>query len=153
MGLENLEVRIWDATVPDESMKEKADVVLADLPCSGLGVIGRKPDIKYRVTPESLQEVAVLQRRILANAAMYVKPGGRLVYSTCTINKAENEEQAAWFASHFPFTLQSLNQLGRRKCRMRKRSGTVPASPGIGDVLSHALSGKSKERFLTAVHI
>lgn len=75
MGLENLEVCIWDATVPDESMKEKADVVLADLPCSGLGVIGRKPDIKYRVTPESLQEVAALQRRILANAAMYVKPG------------------------------------------------------------------------------
>ncbi len=90
MGLSNLEIKVWDATVPDEKMKGAADVVLADLPCSGLGVIGRKADIKYRVTPESLQEVAALQRRILTNAAEYVKPGGTLVYSTCTINKEEN---------------------------------------------------------------
>ena len=137
MGLENLEVCIWDATVPDESMKEKADVVLADLPCSGLGVIGRKPDIKYRVTPESLQEVAALQRRILANAAMYVKPGGRLVYSTCTINKAENEEQAAWFASHFPFTLQSLNNGLPEACRNAEtEAGMCQLLPGI-----HAADG------------
>ena len=74
MGLSNLEIKVWDATVPDEKMKGAADVVLADLPCSGLGVIGRKADIKYRVTPESLQEVAALQRRILTNAAEYVKP-------------------------------------------------------------------------------
>lgn len=132
MGLDNLEVCIWDALVPDESMKEKADVVLADLPCSGLGVIGRKPDIKYRVTPESLQEVAALQRRILTNAAMYVKPGGRLVYSTCTVNKAENEEQAAWFASHFPFALQSLDAGLPEACQSPEtEAGMCQLLPGI----------------------
>ena len=97
----------------------------------GWELSAEKPDIKYRVTPESLQEVAALQRRILANAAMYVKPGGRLVYSTCTINKAENEEQAAWFASHFPFTLQSLNNGLPEACRNAENgSGNVSASTG-----------------------
>ena len=87
----------------DSDKAEKADVVLADLPCSGLGVMGRKADIRYRVTPESLSEVAALQRRILSRVWEYVKPGGVLVYSTCTLNREENEDMAAWFARQFPF--------------------------------------------------
>lgn len=132
MGLSNLEVKVWDATVPDESMIAAADVVLADLPCSGLGVIGRKADIKYRATPESLREVAALQRRILTRAAACVKPGGTLIYSTCTINKEENEEQAVWFADSFPFSFRSLDG-GLPEVLRDKRSaaGMCQLLPGI----------------------
>ena len=103
LRLSNLRAQVWDAQEPDETLAEKADVVLADLPCSGLGVMGRKADIRYRVTPESLSEVAALQRRILSRVWEYVKPGGVLVYSTCTLNREENEDMAAWFARQFPF--------------------------------------------------
>ncbi len=103
LSLTNMEAQVWDATVSDETMEGRADVVIADLPCSGLGVIGRKSDIKYRVSRKSLDEVAQLQRRILSVVHTYVKPGGVLLYSTCTINRAENEENKEWFLSQFPF--------------------------------------------------
>ena len=90
-GMENIRAVRWDATVPDEESVEKADIVIADLPCSGLGVLGRKSDLKYRMTREDERELAALQRRILSQVWRYVKPGGRLVYSTCTINREENE--------------------------------------------------------------
>lgn len=100
-GFSNITARQWDATIPDPSMKGQADVVLADLPCSGLGVLGRKKDIRYRVQEEDLHALAALQRQILTCAADYVKPGGTLVYSTCTINKEENEENLCWFTAAF----------------------------------------------------
>lgn len=103
LSLTNMEAQVWDATVSDETLESRADVVIADLPCSGLGVIGRKSDIKYRVSRKSLDEVAQLQRRILSVVHTYVKPGGVLLYSTCTINRAENEENKNWFLSQFPF--------------------------------------------------
>ncbi|MFR4781570.1 MAG: hypothetical protein ACLUAR_00695 [Pilosibacter sp.] len=67
-------------------MVEQADVVLADLPCSGLGIIGKKPDIKERMTRDEIKNLAKLQREILSVVTQYVKPGGTLVYSTCTID-------------------------------------------------------------------
>ena len=73
MELENIHAVCRDATVPDEAWKEKADIVLADLPCSGLGVFGKKPDLKYRVKEEDLKELAGLQRKILENAQAMVK--------------------------------------------------------------------------------
>jgi 16S rRNA (cytosine967-C5)-methyltransferase len=81
------------------------------LPCSGLGIIGKKNDIKYHVRPEQLKELAALQRSILKNAAEYVKPGGILLYSTCTINPAENLENAKWFLEHFDFEGESMEML------------------------------------------
>ena len=71
-------------------------MVLADLPCSGLGIMGRKRDIKYRIQPEDRKELAALQRQILSVVREYVKPGGVLLYSTCTISPEENEENVAW---------------------------------------------------------
>lgn len=103
LGLFNIEAQVFDATCPDQEMEGKADVVIADLPCSGLGVIGRKGDIKYRVTRQSLAEVSQLQREILSVVQSYVKPGGILVYSTCTVNRGENEENKEWFLSNYPF--------------------------------------------------
>lgn len=111
-GMENIEAVRWDATVLDEESVEKADIVIADLPCSGLGVLGRKSNLKYRMTREGEKELAALQRQILSQVWRYVKPGGKLVYSTCTINREENEENAAWFQAEYPeFRLVSEEQL------------------------------------------
>lgn len=101
-GYPNVTARVWDARMLDEQQKEQADIVLADLPCSGLGVIGRKADLKYRVEPADLKSLAALQREILTVVKEYVKPGGTLVYSTCTINRSENEENASWFEKENP---------------------------------------------------
>ena len=87
----------------DPSSEEKADIVIADLPCSGIGFIGRKPDIKYHMTEESLKALEELQRQILSVVWRYVKPGGTLIYSTCTINKGENEKNASWIRGNLPF--------------------------------------------------
>ncbi len=94
MHLPNVVVAQRDALIPVPEEAGKADVLLCDLPCSGLGVIGRKRDIKYHVTPEQLTELAQLQKSILRSAAVYLKEGGVLIYSTCTINKGENGEIA-----------------------------------------------------------
>ena len=103
LALSNIEAQVFDATQTDEAMEGKADVVIADLPCSGLGVIGRKSDIKYRVSTDSLKEVAALQRQILSVVQAYVKPDGILLYSTCTVNRGENEENKEWFLLNYPF--------------------------------------------------
>lgn len=112
LEIDKISAKIWDARCLDPSAVEKADLVLADLPCSGLGIIGRKPDIKYHTDGEKLKRLAALQREILSVVSQYVKPGGHLIYSTCTINKEENEENALWFSEQFPFTLEgSMKQL------------------------------------------
>ena len=108
-GAKNIRAFPWDACICHEASKGAADLVLADLPCSGLGVLGKKTDLKYRMSREQQKELAVLQRRILEVVQSYVKPGGILIYSTCTIHKGENEENAEWFLRHFPFEAVSLD--------------------------------------------
>lgn len=111
-GLTNIKAVQWDALVRKEDSIEKADIVLADLPCSGLGVLRKKTDIKYRFTREGESALVKLQRDILDTVCTYVKPGGTLVYSTCTINRAENEDNVRWFLeNHTQFTLQREQQL------------------------------------------
>ena len=107
-GLNNVEVKVWDALELDKSIIEKADIVIADLPCSGIGVIGQKVDIKYNVTKDKLKELEQLQRKILSVVNKYVKQGGILLYSTCTINKDENLSNVEWFTSNYDFELDSL---------------------------------------------
>lgn len=114
LGLDNISAQVWDATVLDESMVGKADIVIADLPCSGLGVIGKKTDIKYKMTEDTQKELVQLQRRILAVVQNYVKSGGKLIYSTCTINEDENEGNVRWFLKeHTEFRGE---QIGGRDC-------------------------------------
>ena len=132
-----IRARQWDATVFDPEMEGAADIVLADLPCSGLGVIGRKKDIKYKITPEALEELAALQRSILAVVSRYVKVGGTLMYSTCTVNRGENEDNMRWFLENFPFEPVSLEAvlpsgLGPETARQ----GYVQLLPGM-----HACDG------------
>lgn len=100
---ENIKIQVWDATVPDTTMIEKADVVIADLPCSGIGIMAKKPEIRYRMTPENQKELVKLQKKILEVVQRYVKPGGILMYSTCTINKEENEEQVREICDRYGF--------------------------------------------------
>ena len=107
-GFTNMRTCVWDATVFDPEMEGKADIVLADLPCSGLGIIGKKPDIKMRLQEEELHELAALQRKILSVVSRYVKPGGVLVYSTCTINPEENEGNALWIEENLPFKKKEI---------------------------------------------
>lgn len=110
--LHNIKAVKWDACILDESLVGKADGVIADLPCSGLGVMGRKPEIRYRITERQQEELAKLQRQILSNACQYVKPGGTLIYSTCTVSKMENEENTAWFLeNHWEFSLAEERQI------------------------------------------
>ena len=131
-GFENVVCRTWDARVPDESMVEKADLVLADLPCSGLGILGKKPDIKWRMSQEQMKELEALQREILSVVWRYVKPGGRLVYSTCTVNPGENQKNAKWFEESFPFEPVDLSgRLGPDFGEESLKNGWIQLLPGI----------------------
>ena len=108
-NLINAVAKCSDATIFDEASIGKASIVLCDVPCSGLGVIGKKPDIKYKTSKSKIEELVVLQRKILNNAAAYVKDGGTLIYSTCTISKEENEDNIEWFTSNYPYELENIN--------------------------------------------
>lgn len=102
IGIDNIEAVCQDATVYDEASEKKADILIADLPCSGLGVLGKKTDLKYKMNPDTQEELVHLQREILSVVHRYVKSGGKLLYSTCTIHRAENQENAAWFVERYP---------------------------------------------------
>jgi len=91
------EVLVSDASVHRDDFSGRFDLVVADVPCSGIGIIGRKPDIRFHVSPDSLREIEALQAKILRNAADYVRPGGYLLYSTCTLNPGENRKQTEAF--------------------------------------------------------
>lgn len=110
--LHNMKAVLMDATSYDEASVNKADVLICDLPCSGLGVLGRKTDIRYKISHEQEKELMELQRQILDTVHQYVKPGGTLVYSTCTIDKMENEDNVRWFADKYKdFVLKEERQL------------------------------------------
>ncbi|MBE6536608.1 MAG: 16S rRNA (cytosine(967)-C(5))-methyltransferase RsmB [Ruminococcaceae bacterium] len=90
LGLENVSLGVRDATLPDESIFESFDRVICDVPCSGLGVFAKKPDLRYKDV-DSLRDLPPLQYEILEKSSRYLKRGGIIVYSTCTINPMENE--------------------------------------------------------------
>ena len=91
LGITNIETKVNDATIYDETYKEKFDKILLDVPCLGLGVLKRKPDIKWQKSKEDVEEITKTQKQILENCSQYLKKGGELVYSTCSILKEENE--------------------------------------------------------------
>lgn len=113
LGTEIVKTRCQDGRTAREELKGMADCVLADVPCSGLGVIRRKPEIKTKDDAElDFAELVQRQCEILEAASSYVKAGGTLVYSTCTVNPAENEMQVEAFCSRHPeFKLDFMKQL------------------------------------------
>lgn len=112
LGLHNIKVEAFDAELFDKELEHKADVVLVDAPCSGLGIIRRKPDIKYNKSIEELTGLSNLQRQILSTSSEYVKDQGTLIYSTCTLNFEENEAVIKWFLEHHPKFELDLDQGG-----------------------------------------
>lgn len=105
LGLSCIDTAVLDALTLDQSLgdkKESFDKVLCDVPCSGLGLIHRKPDIRHTMTYEKMADLVLVQQAILASAARFVAPGGTLMYSTCTINPHENQEQAGRFLLEHP---------------------------------------------------
>ena len=131
MGFANAACKVWDGTVPDPEWRERADVVLVDVPCSGIGIIGRKPEIKYRAMETAGQLVAV-QRQIAEASVAMLKPGGILVYSTCTIHPAENEKNVEWLACHCGLQPESLDPyLPEILCNRMTAQGMLQMLPGI----------------------
>ena len=102
LGIDIIKTFPHNACVVNENLIGKADKVLADVPCSGLGIIRRKPDIKYKENITDFSEINEIQYEILCAAYLYLKSGGTLVYSTCTINPKENKEMIAKFLKAFP---------------------------------------------------
>lgn len=132
-GVQNMAAVKWDATVLNEDSIEKADIVIADLPCSGLGVIGKKTDLKYKMTKEIQSQLVKLQRQILSKVQAYVKADGTLIYSTCTIHAGENMENVHWFLKEYPqFELVPIEEF---LCEELKSSvqekGCLQLLPGV----------------------
>lgn len=97
--------KVWTSPVSDKvlsGMDGWADRVLVDAPCSGSGTLRRQADLKYRITAETLAAVMATQREVLRTYSKLVRPGGRLVYATCSVLPSENQAQAAWFSREFP---------------------------------------------------
>lgn len=97
LGISNIRVFEQDATAKNNSFIDKFDIVVCDVPCSGIGVIKNKPEIKYKITNKYVEDIADLQYKILENSKNYVKNNGILMYSTCTIDKRENIENIERF--------------------------------------------------------
>ena len=127
LGLTSVITQACDARTPKEELFGKADAVLCDVPCSGLGILAKKPDIRYK-KPEDVARLPEIQREILTQSAKYVKKGGFLVYSTCTLRKAENEDNVrAFLAEHPDFALAPdsfLRDGGGMKTFFPHRDGT-----------------------------
>ena len=126
LGLNSITAGAMDAKVFKEDFEGKFDLVMADVPCSGLGIIRKKPDIRYK-DPETLKGLPQVQMEILANVAHYVRPGGVLLYATCTLLKRENEGVVEQFlAKEKDFTLENF-----------ELSGPIGRAPGMLTLWPH----------------
>ena len=109
LGLNNIICKAMDARKLNSEYICYADKVLIDVPCSGLGIIRKKPEIKWNKTRQDLRDLVEVQKDIMENAWQYLKPGGILLYSTCTLNKEENEDNLKWFlAKHNDAEIQNI---------------------------------------------
>ncbi len=134
LGLENVRPMTRDALKHREELDGTMDIVLLDAPCSGLGVMSEKPDVKYRVTAQSVDELVQLQSNLLDAVCPYVKKGGTLVYSTCSVLKDENVRQAEKFLARHPeFELLPLPETIPASVRQYETTGLqlLPQRDGI----------------------
>ena len=120
LGINIINPVLADASEFCEEYSGKMGRVLADAPCSGFGLFRKKPDIKYNKTMDDVLELAKIQRDILANCQKYVKKGGCLVYSTCTISQKENLENMKWFCGNFDFEPEDISGLIGFECPTAK---------------------------------
>ena len=131
MRFMNVEIKLWDGRKIDTSWQEKADVVLCDVPCSGYGIIGRKPELRFR-SPTQVSELVAIQRDIVRASVTMLKPGGVLIYSTCTLHPAENEGNAAWIEEELGLAPESLDPyLPESLISSQTARGRLQVLPGI----------------------
>ena len=131
LELDNIRAQVRDAARPMESMELSMDAVLVDAPCSGLGVMGDKPDIKYRLTGATIDALVPVQKSILNACAASVRPGGLLVYSTCTLLPEENEKQIeAFLGLHPEFAPDGDDSWLPEQLRTHYKDGCIQILPG-----------------------
>ena len=129
LGITNVEVKAHDATKLNSELIETSDRVLIDVPCSGIGIIRKKPEIKWNKSRNDLREIIPIQRDIMENAWQYLKTGGIMIYSTCTLNQEENEENIDWFVSrHKDCTVKKIF-IGKQDNLMYNKNGSLTILP------------------------
>lgn len=134
-GVKNVRADVFDARKTDEKLIGKADVLICDVPCSGLGVINNKSDIKYRIKKSDIDSLAALQKEILDSSISYLKDGGVLVYSTCTITDEENISMVKYLLSKYNLKLSSLNPFLDKKLQTdTTKEGYLEIMPGDYDM-------------------
>lgn len=112
LGINIIETEIKDATVYEKKYFEKFDKILLDVPCLGIGVIKRKPDIKWQRKKEDIEEITKIQMKILETCSRYLKKGGELVYSTCSIFEKENKNIIEEFLKrNLDFEISNYNNI------------------------------------------
>lgn len=131
MGLTNVLVDLQDASEYVSDLEQSADVVLCDVPCSGLGVMGKKQDIKYRIDETALLQITDLQKSILNNVWNYVKVGGTFIYSTCTMNPEENEKMISWIEQNLPLVREPIAGYLPEELKGSVKDDTLQLRPGI----------------------
>jgi 16S rRNA (cytosine967-C5)-methyltransferase len=97
LGITNISCGVMDAAIYNDNLKASVNRVLIDVPCSGFGIISKKPEIKWTKSLKDLGQITTIQKKIIVNASKYVKKDGILIYSTCTLNRKENEDVVLWF--------------------------------------------------------
>lgn len=115
LGITIIHAMVQDATQLNSAYHEKFDQILLDVPCLGIGVIRKKPDIKWQKKEEDISEITIIQKKILQTVQDYLKPGGELVYSTCSILKEENEDVVNDFLVKYPhFEILHENEISMK---------------------------------------
>ena len=132
MGIDIIEPTLNNGTVYNEVFNEKFDKVLLDAPCSGLGIMKRKPDIRSRKVEQDIDAIVDLQMQIVKQAIKYVKTGGRLVYSTCTISKKENEDMVNYIKS-LGMIPESIKEKLPNMLKEYEEDGSIQILPHIAD--------------------
>ena len=132
LGISIIQAQPWDATLEDRACIGRFDKVLADVPCSGLGLLRKKPDIRLKKDGSEIDSLWKIQRNILIQAAQYVKDGGVLVYSTCTLSRKENEKNVMWFLqNHKEFQLENLRTYLPQSLSTQGEAGYITLFPHI----------------------
>lgn len=147
LGLDNVRTRVQDARELVENQVERMDCVLVDAPCSGLGDFLSKPDIKYNITPEGIAALHDTQVAILDTACRYVKPGGTLVYSTCTLFREENEQTVAAFLKEHPdFMLSGLERMLPENLAEQTKDGMLTLYPHLNGTDGFFIARMTRKR-------
>ena len=129
LGITNIETQEMDATKINSDLINLGDRVLIDVPCSGIGIVRKKPEIKWNKTRKDLRDIIEVQRNIMENAWQYLKPNGVMVYSTCTLNKEENEDNLEWFLREHNDAKIEKVYLGKSDNLRYNKDGSVTILP------------------------